>query len=603
MDSPAEEENSREQLRTFHLTGRGLEDMTPEAALRPTILGDLDQLPHLNSAYPVLVAPGEPPKPLTEILGDSAHTGTIVTAFRAAMGDRAVVALAEVRDAALRLAAAESDLEDLGKRVPAKGWLVGFSADALPWLYAATLAATRGKSRAEFFDRVKQSLAGIEGLLAVDDARASGSPSSAQLSASLGKEARAFFKPAAMAEAFSRPGQTTYRMDPERRARCESTLATLADALREHGQQPLFWLFHSGQAPSMMTEFGGQCRQSTDSFAAALELCNRQLEGLVPLLRAMRVARLEAESAFDPAAHAKLLERFEWQTADPEELMALPPVVVMEPADRLAQTSLTSFSRLLRSGRPVQILVPSPGFYVEDLSGPAPDLGFLSMAHREAYVVQSSLARLDHLLQGLAEATRKLRPAVSVISVPEAADSGAEGWLESSLYILSRTFPIYRYDPDRALQGERLELFEPGPPFASLTAAHAAALPKRMRRHFRIIPASAWDDEQMEIGEYLAKYERTPPLAIPYLWVTDGEGQRERAVFTRELVNLCRDRTRAWEIFAKFAGVGQRTIQDASQTQYEQERQEGAEQAIHAVLSMLAEPVQSARVSDEQKTG
>lgn len=591
MGSTVEAANSREQLRTFHLAGRGLEDMRPVAGLRPAILGELNQMPPLESAYPVCVAPGQPPKALAEILGESPRAAAIVAAFRAAMGDRVLVALGDVRDAAIQSVKAEGDLEDLGKRIPAEGWLVSFRAEALPLLYAAMLAATRGKLRARFFDQVKQCLASIEGLLAVDDADQSEFPSSEQISATLGTEAQTFFKPSAMAEAFNRPGQKVYRMDPKRRERCESTLAILAAALREHDQQPLFWLFHAGPAPSFLSVFGGQCRQSTDSCAAALDLCNQQLVGLVPLLRAMRLARLELESAFDPAVHAKLLERFDWQTAVPEELAALPAVVVMEPADRLAQMSLTSFCRLLRSGLPVQIMVPSPGFYVEDLSGLVPDFGYLSIAHREAVVVQSSLARLNHLLQGLVDVTRTLRPAVAIVSVPEAFESETAAWLEASLYILSRTFPIYRYAPDRAPWRERFELFEPEPQFAKLTAAHAAALSTEFRRHFRVIPASAWDDEQMEINEYLAKYELTPPLAIPYLWITDEEGQRPRAVFTRELVNLCRDRSRAWEIFRELAGAHESRAQDASQTQYEKARQEGAAQAIHVVLAMLADPL------------
>ena len=95
----------------------------------------------------------------------------------------------------------------------------------------------------------------------------------------------------------------------------------------------------------------------------------------------------------------------------------------------------------------------------------------------------------------------------------------------------------------------------------------------------------------MEIDEYLAKCERTPPLAIPYLWITDEAGQRQRAVFTRELVNLCRDRSRAWEIFTHLAGEHKSRPQEAGQTLYEKARQEGTAQAIHVVLAMLADPL------------
>lgn len=580
----------REQLRTFHLAGHGLEDMSPAHGLRPAILSELNQIPLLESSYPVYVAPGQPPKALAEILGNFAHSSALVAAFRAAMGERVLVALAEVRDAAIGSINRQDNLDELGKGVPVEGWLISFHAEALPLLYAATLAARRQKLQSGFFDKVKQCLAGIEGLLAVDDAHQSEFSPSGQISASLGMEAQTFFEPSAMEKALDRPRNTADRMDPERRKRCESTFATLATALGEQDQQPLFWLFHSLPAPPGVSAFGGQCRESLDNCAAALDLCNQQLEWLVPVLRAMRIARLEVESAFDPAVHAKPLERFEWQTADREELEALPAVVVMESADRLAQMSLTSFARVLRSGRPVQILVPSPGLYVEDLSGMVPDFGYLSMAHREAVVVQSSLAHLNHLLQGLVEVTRTLRPAVAVVSVPETSESEPAAWLENSMYVLSRAFPLYRYDPDRAPRRERFELFEPGQQFAQLTTAHVLALSKDFRRHFRVIPASAWDDEQIEIVAYLAGYDTTAPLAIPYVWVADETGERRRAVFTRDLINLCRDRSRAWEIFADLTGARESGGQDIDQAQYEKGRQEGTSQTINFVLAMLADP-------------
>jgi len=589
--SPAEENHLRERLRTFHLTGRGLEDMKPKTALRPAILDEPAQIPDLKSGYPICVASGQPSKPLAEILGNSPDAGTIVAAFRIAMGDRPVVALADMRDAALKIASAEGCSEDAGKRIPAKGWLAGFSAEALPWLYAAALASEREKSRAAFSRQLNNCIAGVEGLLAVDDAQASGPTFAEQLSASLGMEAQTFFKPSALADSFNRPGQATHRMDPQRRARCASTLAMLSAALREYNKQPLFWLFHSDPAISGVTAFGGRCCRSTDGFTDALELCNRQLEWLVPVLRAMRVSRLEVESAFDADVHSQLLERFEWQTADPEELAALPAVVVMEPVVRLAETSLTSFSRVLRSGRPIQVVALSPGLCDEDLSGGmSPDLGYLAMAHREAFVVQTSMVQVNHLLQGLQEASRTLRPAVTVVSVPDPSESDATAWLEGSVAVFSRTAPIYRYDPDRALRQERFQLFNPAAEFASLTAAHAAALSKPLRHHFRIIPGSAWDNEQVEVHEYLAKYEVAPPLAIPYLWITDGEGQRQRAVFTRELVNLCRDRSRAWETFAELTDAQLGSVQETSQTQ-EQAQRLGFEQAIQSVLAMLADPL------------
>ena len=580
---------SREQLRTFHLAGRELDEYQPKAGLRAGILGELT-LPALESAYPVWVAPGQAPRSLADVLGESPYTAAAVASFRAAIGDRVLVALHEIKDAVIRPAGLP---DELARRIPATGWLVSFSAQTLPLLYGAALAAARQRPRAQFFEQLKQCVARLQDLLASDDAHPRESPSSQDISAALGTEGREFFKPDVLEHAFRRSGPPARRMDAERRARCEATLKTLEDAVHDHQQQPVFWLFHfdaaSGPAPSGVETFGGRCRQSADPCGAALEFCDQQLRWLVGVLRAMRIARLEAESSFDPTLHAPMLGRFDWQTADARELDALPAVVVMEPAGRLAKTSLASFARLLRSGRPVQILVPSPGLYVEDLSGVVPDFAYLAVAHREAFVVQSSVAHFAHLAEGLAGMTRTLRPAVAVVCVPENHQRQADQWLEISLCSFSRAFPLYLYDPDRGSRWpERFQLWEPGPAFAGLTAAHAAALSEKFRSHFRVIPASQWDDEQMELGEYLSRYQSAAPLAIPYLWVIDESGERLRAAVTRELVNLCRDRARAWEIFAELAGARpEQKAPEAVRAELEQARREGAMDAIHRTLAML----------------
>ena len=470
MMTSTETQISKEQLRTFHIAGRGLEHLTPAAPLEPVLL---DQ-----PLAPSLLSTGLRP------------------------------------------------------------------------LHAAALASSRGKTRSDFLEKIKQAHERLKGILAPYG------PSPA----SLGTEVETFFNASALTEALQEPPNRVRRIEPERRARIETTLATLEEALREFAEQPSFWLFESLD-PQI------------------LDFCDRQLARFAVVLRALRTARLEMDSAYDSSIHDELLSRFDWQTAEAEELAAMPAIVVMETAERLAHMSLTSFGRLLRSGRPVQILVTCSGLYADDLSGCVPDFGYLAIAHREAFVLQSSVASPDHLGNGLAEMARTLRPAVAVVSI-----------LETPLLHLSRAFPLFRYDPDRGeTWSERFELvFEPA---RGLTAAHAAAALNDFRHHFRVIPDSAWNDEQMEVRDYLAAYEQQPPLTIPFLWVLDKQAVPQRAILTRELVNLARDRNRAWRIFGELAGVKNAYVEAAvaqtRQENYDSAKRQGATQAIHRVISML----------------
>lgn len=586
----ASAEISREHLRTFHLAGRGLEHERPAERLHPVVLDALmEEVPAVDSAYPVYVAPNEPPRPLAQVLGNSDSARAIVHEVIAAMGGRPLVPVSDMRDLMIHALKGADHPQELRSAISDHGYLIGFHPESLALLYGAFLAVARRKTRSTFFLHVKQCVAGLQDLLAVDGANRF--PSSVEsVSASLGALAQRFLDIGTLTEVLNRRGGTRPGMEAERRARCESTLAILEQALRDENRNPAFWLFHSGEAPAGMDVFHGQTCRSANSCAAALDFCDQQLARFVAVLRAVRVARLEIESAFDPASHAELLDRFDWQAAEPDELAALPAVVIMESAEQLAQLSLTSFARLLRSGRPVQVLVPYSGLNAEDLSGLVPDFGYLAIAHREAFVLQSSLVKWDHLTDGLAEMTRILRPAVAIVSIPTARQNPSEAWLETALYYLSRAFPLYRYDPGRdGGWAQQFRLFDPGPVYAGLTALHAMAGSNQFREHFRIIPPSAWDDDQIDLSEYLAKYDQTAPPAVPFLWVAGREGSQQRAVFTRELVNLCRDRARAWLIFAELASGQDRKTRTA-EVNLETIRQEAATEAYERVLALLADP-------------
>ncbi len=468
---------TREQLRTFHIAGHGLEHLIPAAPLRPAALDQIQQIPPFETV------------------------------------------------------------------------------DLLS-LYESSLRAARGEYQKAFLEKIRKARTSLLDLLALD--------SQGSTPESFGQEASVFFNAGALSAALgSQNGRAS--MEPARRDRIEATIAVLDNALSDARHQPPFRFF-----------------EGSGSFQAALEDCDKELDRFTTVLRALRIARLEVESAYQPVVHDEALARFDWQSADGNELLALPPVVVLETAQRLAQVSLTSFGRVLRSGRPIQVLITSAGLYAEDLSGLIPDFGYLGIAHREAFVLQSSLSRPEHLASGLASMAATLRPAVAIVSVPTAP--GHDAHLAASLLYLSRTFPLFRYDPDQGTNWpEHFELLmEEELP---VTAADFAAVSEDFLDHFRVLPAAAWDDEQMELSEYLRRYSQQPPLAIPFLWVNDESGNPQRAVLTRDLVNLCRDRVRAWNIFEDLAGVRNTKIK-------EEARREGVSEAIQRVVAMLTQSEQ-----------
>jgi len=476
----------REQLRTFHLSGKGLDELRPTSPMRPVL--------------PEEVLKALPP--------------------------------------------AES-----------------FQPEPLASLHASALAAERAPARAKFLAALKQAVAQLQDLLSVDDAKRT--PAGAgHISASLGAEAGRFLAVDELTGAWKRPASPV--MDDTRRGRCAASLAVLEQALAAARPESIVFS-HDGA--------------SADALAAS----HRQLDEAAPVLRAMRVAALEALGSYDAATHDEVLARFDWQTAEPWEIAALPSIVVLETPERLAQASLTAFSKLLRSGRPVQILVSADGLSIDDLSGSVTDIGTLALAHRGAFVLQSSVAVREHLTQGLGEMARTLRPAVAVVSVA----NSKQDWLETSLLAHSKAFPLFRYDPDR--EGgwwQRFALAEPGAAFETVTPLDALTV--RFAPQFRAIPGKA-EKDQLELREYFKQYKTAPPQVIPFLNAVDAAGHPHRLAVTRELVHIGFDRLRAWEMLAALtvAPVEPKAVEASAALTI---REDAAKDAYKQVLAMLADP-------------
>ena len=99
-------------------------------------------------------------------------------------------------------------------------------------------------------------------------------------------------------------------------------------------------------------------------------------------------------------------------------------------------------------------------------------------------------------------------------------------------------------------------------------------------RHLRVIPRAAWDDEsQRPLAEYLEALEledRQP--SIPYLWVIDEGETLQRAVVTRELALVCRDRLRGWRILQELGGYDNSYAERAASAAREQALAEAAQE-------------------------
>ena len=196
--------------------------------------------------------------------------------------------------------------------------------------------------------------------------------------------------------------------------------------------------------------------ESSDPCAVAAEVFDREAEALAAALRGRERVRLETSGTYEAARHEPWLERlagFDWRAFDAGEAALIEPTVALESAGELAERGMLSLSKLLRSGRPVQVLVAldpamSPG--VEDAAGGFRfEPGYLGMSHREAFVQQSSEARPLHLMEGLLRGASSSRTSLHVVAPwPEENELGLDAALVAGAAIDGRAHPLFRYDPE-----------------------------------------------------------------------------------------------------------------------------------------------------------
>jgi pyruvate-ferredoxin/flavodoxin oxidoreductase len=216
---------------------------------------------------------------------------------------------------------------------------------------------------------------------------------------------------------------------------------------------PFPWVNHLFQdAPSIAIGiFDGHMRKMADAF------------------RAVRETELELQDAYDPEVHEPFFTAFDWREFTDEEFLLCPPIFAVGGDGAMLDIGFQNLSRLLASGKPVRVIVLDTQVYsntggqactsgftgqVSDMAGygagqhgkeeTRKELSLLAIAHRTAFVLQSSQASHSHLLSGVLRGLASRRPVVFNIYTPCQTEHGIpdEGSMRAARMSLeSRAFP------------------------------------------------------------------------------------------------------------------------------------------------------------------
>ncbi len=306
---------------------------------------------------------------------------------------------------------------------------------------------------------------------------------------------------------------------------------------------PFPWSSHLFQDPASvaMGVFEGHMSKMADGFKA-IRMAEAELSGASP----------------DDMTY------FNWKNFTDEEWELCPPVVAVGGDGAMFDIGFQNLSRAMMSGKPIKVLILdtqvysntggqacTSGFFgqVSDMAqyGKAAqgkmeirkEIGLIGMAHRTTYVMQSTVAQPNHLIEGFIQGLKTRRPALFSLYTscqPEHGIGDDMSANQAKLAVESRAYPIFRYNPDLGTLPEECFDLDGNPAIDQLwptyelkyiengrsktmelpmTFADFAATEIRFRKHFRVAPPGDMERQNGPSGRFLGTVRRRARGSIP----------------------------------------------------------------------------------------
>ena len=318
-------------------------------------------------------------------------------------------------------------------------------------------------------------------------------------------------------------------------------------------------------------------------------------------IKALRIARLELDDAYEQATHDKYFKTFAWADFTPDEMALLPTVISMGGDGATYDIGFGALSRLLSTQTPVKVVVLNTGAYsntggqasTASLTGQDSDLarfgsahhgkqedrkelGLIAAFHPNVFVVQASTALQGHFLKSvMAYLNHNSSPAVLDIYTPCQGEQGiadAASSQRARLAVESRVNPVFVHDPQQSpavhgwfnLEGNpdldkdwttsTIEYVEDGATKlmeVPLTPAYFAQAETRFKKQFRKLAADA---DAITVEEYVALPAAARAGKTPFVYSTDHDKRLIKLEVSETIVHLVEERRKNWRTLQYLAG-------------------------------------------------
>ncbi len=392
-----------------------------------------------------------------------------------------------------------------------------------------------------------------------------------------------------------------------------------------------------------------------DAQPLAVGIYEGLVSGLVDEVRALRVARMELDGAYDASVHDAALKTLSWRDFTPAE-RALVPVVVTISGDGAAfDIGFGAMSRVLAAGTPIKSLVLDTGGY-SNTGGQAStatytgqdadlarygsthngkqesrkELGLLAAFHPNVYVCSTSTAYHRHFLLASGEMLGYSQGAsLMVVYTPCDTENGMPEDLanqRSQLAVDSRVSPLFIHDPRKgrtiserfSLDGNR----EPNGLWVTkamtyrdadgkvqvmkqpYTPADFAIGEQRFAKQFRWLAAHE-EDGAIPIAEYVELPVGQRAARTPFVYTTDRREQLVKMACSAGIVAMVEDRRQYWRTLQFLAGQSEAVLSAAHKAELDalSARYSEAVDARESALDVIAQAMADLATSSAAPAG
>ena len=349
-----------------------------------------------------------------------------------------------------------------------------------------------------------------------------------------------------------------------------------------------------------------------DSPSVAMGIFEGHMAKMADGFKAVRMAEMELAGEYNAELHEDFFRRFDWKQFSAAEWQLCPPVVSLGGDGAMYDIGFQNLSRALMSGMPIKILVVDTQVYSNtggqactsgftgQVSDMAPygsakhgkqearkEISLIGMAHRTAFVLQSTIAHVNHMLEGFIDGINSQRPAlfnIYAVCPPEHGVGDDRSVNQSKLAVESRAYPLFRFDPDAGVAFSESVSLEGNPELESdwptytlkyldeagreqamalpMTFADFAATEARFGKQFKKAPPETWNDAMLPLAEFLDLAKDDREGKFPFIWGVDGKNRMIRLLVSEDLARSSEERRNFWRQLRDIAGLGRAAADD-----------------------------------------